>query len=92
MTKPEEGEKGEKATGCYTLQCSECAFKETIWGGPDEGETNAKALDACAAHCKRLKHKKILVIISTFWIARYDNSKNTMNCESAPRNEFYESK
>ena len=29
MTKPEE--EGEKATGCYTLQCSECAFKETIW-------------------------------------------------------------
>ena len=90
MTKlPEEGE---KATGSFTLQCLECAFKETIWGGPDEGETNAKALEACRTHCKRVKHKKILLTISTFWIARYDDSKNTISCESAPKDEFYKSK
>ena len=85
-------EEGEKATGSFTLQCLECAFKETIWGGPDEGETNAKALEACRTHCKRVKHKKILLTISTFWIARYDNSKNTISCESAPKDEFYKSK
>jgi hypothetical protein len=90
MTKlPEEGE---KATGSFTLQCLECEFKETIWGGPDEGETNAKALEACRTHCKRVKHKKILLTISTFWIARYDDSKNTISCESAPKDEFYKLK
>jgi hypothetical protein len=87
MTKPEE--KQVDTTGSFTLTCLECEFKETIWGSPGDDNTNTEALDACKAHCKRFKHKKILITISSFWFAEYDEANDTMNSQPAPKNKLF---
>ena len=50
---------------------------------------NKEVLDACQAHCKTFKHKKILVSISSFWLTEYDESNNTMNSQPAPKNKLF---
>jgi hypothetical protein len=87
MTKLKE--KQADTTGSFTLTCLDCEFKETIWGSPDDDNTNTEVIDACKSHCKRFKHKKVLVNISSFWLADYDDSKDTMNYEPAPKNKLF---
>ena len=87
MTKLEE--KQADTTGSFTLTCLDCEFKETIWGSPDDDNINTEAIDACKSPCKRFKHKKVLVNISSFWLVDYDDSKDTMNYEPAPKNKLF---
>lgn len=82
-------EKQVDTTGSFTLTCLECGFNETIWGSPGDDKTNKEVLHACKVHCKRFKHKKILVTISSFWLADYDESKDSMNYEPAPKNKLF---
>jgi hypothetical protein len=87
MTKLKE--KQADTTGSFTLTCLDCEFKETIWGSPDDDNTNTEVIDTCKSHCKRFKHTKLLVNISSFWLADYDDSKDTMNYEPAPKNKLF---
>ena len=87
MTRLEE--KQNDVTGSFTLTCLECEFKDTIWGSPSDNMPNKEVLDACQAHCKTFKHKKILVSISSFWLTEYDESNNTMNSQPAPKNKLF---